>query len=148
MFFAHRTPKITSQYSLRIVYSAQISMLCSRKLRYIDFHCEVLFYLVIILLFCTVFFLTCGITDMFCLRSCKPSVVISIPSMRITPTGSTRRSSDTMMLLFPAPVRPTMPIWIVSPNQIFYCIPLLSGYNVFRCLAQMHVLQEQTLTMR
>mmetsp|Transcript_93409 Transcript_93409/g.302387 ORF Transcript_93409/g.302387 Transcript_93409/m.302387 type:complete len:320 (+) Transcript_93409:804-1763(+) len=61
---------------------------------------------------------SCGIMEMAFLKVCKPSPAISWPSRITRPDShSTRRKRMLVMLLFPAPVRPTMPIF--SPPVIF-----------------------------
>mmetsp|Transcript_45426 Transcript_45426/g.53191 ORF Transcript_45426/g.53191 Transcript_45426/m.53191 type:complete len:288 (+) Transcript_45426:449-1312(+) len=52
----------------------------------------------------------CGITDMFFRTLCKPTLAISTPSMKIVPcSASSNRKRVCTMVLFPLPVRPTMP---------------------------------------
>ena len=53
--------------------------------------------------------LTCGMMEILFLRSCNPILCILMLSIIITPVGSTRRNNIVIRLLFPAPVRPTIP---------------------------------------
>ena len=45
------------------------------------------------------------------LKSVSPILVTSIPSITMLPDGSTIRSKLVKIEDFPAPVRPTIPIW-------------------------------------
>lgn len=62
---------------------------------------------------------SCGMILIFERRSCKPIAFVSMPSMVIWPSGSVSRNSDPINDDFPAPVRPTMPIyiWEVTSRQ-------------------------------
>lgn len=53
---------------------------------------------------------TWGIMEMQFLTSCKPISFMGCPSKSIFPVNSVRRNNAWMIELFPAPVRPTMPI--------------------------------------
>ena len=43
-------------------------------------------------------------------RSCRPRLLVSMPSMKTCPSGSVSRNSDVISDDLPAPVRPTIPI--------------------------------------
>ena len=50
-----------------------------------------------------------GMMEIFERKSCRPMVLVSIPSIKICPSGSVSRNSAAISDDFPAPVRPTMP---------------------------------------
>ena len=54
--------------------------------------------------------ITCGIMDIFLRRSCSPMLVICIPSISNTPSGSANLNNADNKEDLPAPVLPTMPI--------------------------------------
>mmetsp|Transcript_137650 Transcript_137650/g.343548 ORF Transcript_137650/g.343548 Transcript_137650/m.343548 type:complete len:258 (-) Transcript_137650:915-1688(-) len=55
---------------------------------------------------------SCGIIEMAFRSVCRPRLAMSTPSMVMRPRShSTRRKSTLVIELFPAPVRPTMPIF-------------------------------------
>jgi hypothetical protein len=65
---------------------------------------------------------SCGMIPKRERRSCKPIVVMSIESIIIfPPVGSTRRNSAPIKVVFPLPVRPTIPI--LSPPWKLQVIP-------------------------
>lgn len=58
-------------------------------------------------------FRTCGMIVSLPLRSCKPILEISTLSIRIQPSAASNILKRQLVRLdFPAPVRPTIPIWI------------------------------------
>lgn len=54
-------------------------------------------------------------------RVCRPSCEVWNPSTRIWPSGSAKRNRADIRELFPAPVRPTMPICNGGGESIFTC---------------------------
>ena len=65
---------------------------------------------------------SCGMMPKRERRSCNPIVVISTESIIILPpAGSTRRNNAPIKVVFPLPVRPTMPI--LSPPSNVQVIP-------------------------
>lgn len=54
---------------------------------------------------------TCGITDTDVLKSARPIFFTSMPSMTMSPVGSTNRRRLTNNVDFPAPVLPTTPTY-------------------------------------
>lgn len=53
---------------------------------------------------------TCGIIEIFSLRSCKPIVEMSTPSIIIDPSKYASLNRPWIIDDFPAPVLPTIPI--------------------------------------
>ena len=74
-------------------------------------------------------------TEMFFLRSFSPIPVMSTPSIKMEPSGSTSLRILPIRELFPAPVRPTTPIY---KDQGVYCIPTVT--NCTRIDVDLHVL--------
>lgn len=65
---------------------------------------------------------TCGMIVSLFLRSCRPMVEISTSSMMMRPpAASMMRNRQLVRLDFPAPVRPTMPIWAFK-RQCSQCL--------------------------
>merc|ERR1719234_2557741 len=61
---------------------------------------------------------SCGMIVSLALRSCRPMVVISLPSMGTLPlVGSIILNSARLRLDFPAPVLPTMPTFSLSETS-------------------------------
>ena len=54
---------------------------------------------------------SCGMIDILERRSCSPIVLMSIPSIKILPSGSVSRKRAAIMVDFPAPLRPKIPIF-------------------------------------
>ena len=53
---------------------------------------------------------SCGMMEILERRSCSPMLLVSIPSMKILPSGSVSRKREAIKDDLPAPVLPTIPI--------------------------------------
>lgn len=86
---------------------------------------------------CCCFFLaycTCGMIVSLFLRSCRPIEEISTLSMRMRPpAASIIRNRQLVKLDFPAPVRPTMPIWMQRERsrEANVWVPVLREQHLF-----------------
>lgn len=50
-----------------------------------------------------------GMIEIFDLRSCKPTVAVSTPSIVMVPSVAANRNREAMRVDLPAPVLPTIP---------------------------------------